>query len=204
MPVLVTYNVETELDIANGSRATIERIIAHPDSELPSLDAGDTETIHLSRPPLCVLVRLARTKAKALEGLEPGVVPIIPIRSGFQIPLASGQQIKLQREQLPLTPAYAFTDYRSQGQSIPYVIIDIGKPPSSAITPFNAYVALSRSIGRENARLLWDFEDRLFTAAPDKNLTNEDEELERLNKATKSDPRGGKRLGQPSLVETSH
>jgi hypothetical protein len=29
-----------------------------------------------------------------------------------------------------MTAGYAFTDYKSQGQTIEYVIIDIGKPPT--------------------------------------------------------------------------
>ncbi|KAF8419986.1 hypothetical protein L210DRAFT_3425411, partial [Boletus edulis BED1] len=43
-----------------------------------------------------------------------------------------------------LTAAYAFTDYRSQGQTIENVIVDIGHPPTGELTPFNAYVALSQ------------------------------------------------------------
>ncbi|KAF8137248.1 hypothetical protein EV363DRAFT_1394800 [Boletus edulis] len=45
------------------------------------------------------------------------------------------------RSQLPVTPAYAFTDYRSQGQTIRNAIIDIAPPPTGALTPFNIYVA---------------------------------------------------------------
>ena len=44
-----------------------------------------------------------------------------------------------------MTAAYAFTDYRSQGQTIPYVIVDIGSPPTGTLSLFNLYVALSRS-----------------------------------------------------------
>ncbi|KAF8578961.1 hypothetical protein K439DRAFT_1360754, partial [Ramaria rubella] len=45
-----------------------------------------------------------------------------------------------------LTAAYAFTDYRSQGQMIPNVIVDIATPPTGGkLTLFNLYVALSPS-----------------------------------------------------------
>lgn len=30
---MVTYNVETELDVANGVRGIIEKIIAHPEDD---------------------------------------------------------------------------------------------------------------------------------------------------------------------------
>ncbi|OAX36992.1 hypothetical protein K503DRAFT_694053, partial [Rhizopogon vinicolor AM-OR11-026] len=36
-----------------------------------------------------------------------------------------------------ITPAYAFTDYRSQGQTISHTIIDIGTPPTGGLMPFN-------------------------------------------------------------------
>lgn len=40
---------------------------------------------------------------------------------------------------------YAFMDYRSQGQTLPHVIINIASPPTGTLTLFNLYVALSRS-----------------------------------------------------------
>ncbi|KAG1830514.1 hypothetical protein EV424DRAFT_1315396 [Suillus variegatus] len=43
-----------------------------------------------------------------------------------------------------MTAAYAFTDYRSQGQTIPYVLVDIATPPTGGLNLFNLYVALSR------------------------------------------------------------
>ncbi|KAI9069198.1 hypothetical protein FKP32DRAFT_1560221 [Trametes sanguinea] len=63
----------------------------------------------------------------------------------------------VKRRQFPITAAYAFTDYRSQGQTIPRVIVDIKQPPGpKRLTLFNLYVALSRSIA-EDARLdEWD------------------------------------------------
>ena len=41
-----------------------------------------------------------------------------------------------------MTAAYTFTDYWSQGQMIPYVIVDIGSPPTGTLSLFNLYVAL--------------------------------------------------------------
>ncbi|KAJ6543481.1 hypothetical protein B0H10DRAFT_1642420, partial [Mycena sp. CBHHK59/15] len=53
-----------------------------------------------------------------------------------------------------LTAAYSFTDYRSQGQTLPYVFVDIATPPSGALSLFNLYV------GCRGARLLAE-DDRL-------------------------------------------
>ncbi|KAG1852685.1 hypothetical protein F4604DRAFT_1629041 [Suillus subluteus] len=52
-----------------------------------------------------------------------------------------------------MTAAYAFTDYRSQGQTIPYVLVDIATPPTGGLNLFNLYVALSRKLLEEDDRL---------------------------------------------------
>ncbi|KAJ6518284.1 hypothetical protein C8R47DRAFT_1031670 [Mycena vitilis] len=100
--------------------------------------------------------------------------------------LPGGQvaQKTVQRVQFPLTAAYAFTDYRSQGQTIPYVIADIATPPHSSLSLFNLYVALSRSSGRETIRLLRDFDDATFLKGHETTLLAEDDRLEELNKTT--------------------
>ncbi|KAJ7633509.1 hypothetical protein B0H17DRAFT_961772 [Mycena rosella] len=83
-----------------------------------------------------------------------------------------------------MTAAYAFTDYRAQGKTIPYVLVNIGTPPSGTLSLFNLYVALSRSSGRESIRLLRDFGDELFLKGHDPALLAEDDRLETLNEGT--------------------
>ncbi|PBK58625.1 hypothetical protein ARMSODRAFT_900263 [Armillaria solidipes] len=83
-----------------------------------------------------------------------------------------------------MTAAYGFTDYRSQGQSLICVIVDIAKPPTGKMNLFNLYVALSRSSGRETIRLLRDFDEEMFRKGHDPELLAEDDRLEELNKKT--------------------
>ncbi|OAX38959.1 hypothetical protein K503DRAFT_121002 [Rhizopogon vinicolor AM-OR11-026] len=65
-----------------------------------------------------------RTKAVQPESLDKDVLPLVPLERTFTI--AHGREHKsITRRQLPITPAYAFTDYRSQGQTISHIIIDI-------------------------------------------------------------------------------
>jgi hypothetical protein len=61
---------------------------------------------------------------------------------------------------------------------------------------FNAYVALSRSQGRDTIRLLRDFENVLFTRHPSEDLREEEHRLENLAKETKKDYYDGK-YGNP-------
>jgi hypothetical protein len=81
-----------------------------------------------------------------------------------------------------MTPAYAFMDYKAQGQTMECVITDIAKPPTGSLSPFNAYVTLSCSCGRHTIRLLQDFEERLFTTHPSEELQKEDAQLAILEK----------------------
>lgn len=65
-----------------------------------------------------------------LPGLEPDVVPIFPVKTQIKFDkpllLKSGAQIKdFVRSQLPLVPAYVYTDFKSQERTLYYVIVDI-------------------------------------------------------------------------------
>ncbi|KAG9125042.1 hypothetical protein FRC07_009216 [Ceratobasidium sp. 392] len=92
----------------------------------------------------------------------------------------------VRRFQLPIAPAYAFTDYRAQGQTLPFAVIDIAEPPAGGkLNQANVYVALSRCSGLENVRILRDFDRTILQKPIDFDLMREDERLEDLNNSTK-------------------
>ena len=181
MKVMVTINISTDLDVANGTHGEIVDIVL--DEREPRVDPH-AATIKLQFPPCYVLVKLERTKATWLEGLPEHVILIAPISKTFTIHL-NGQKLQITRYQLPITPAYAFTDYCGQGQTIIPGLIDIGPPPSGGLTPFNAYVALSRGQSCATIRLLRDFDDKIFTEHPSEFLRLEDERLVDLDRKTR-------------------
>ncbi|KAG5641683.1 hypothetical protein H0H81_011038, partial [Sphagnurus paluster] len=74
MKVMVTENIETDLDLTNGARGEITDIILHPDE--PAI--GDGPIVHLQHLPLYILVKLHRTRATTLDGLDERVIPVIP------------------------------------------------------------------------------------------------------------------------------
>ena len=180
--VMVTVNIQTDLDLANGVRGTIEAIIL--DERERAMSSSETHTIHLQYPPRYVLVKLDRTKAPTLEGLSSNVIPIVPVKKTFTID-RKGVKTTVNRIQLPLTLGYTFTDYRSQGQTLEPVIVDIGPPPNGHLTPFNVYVALSRGTGRDNIWLLRDFDEHLFQVHPSEFSRLEDEQLRSLDNSTR-------------------
>ena len=100
-------------------------------------------------------------------------------------------QIVLERKaktitcfQYPIPPAYSFTDYRSQGQTIPRVVVDIASPPP-ANSCYSIYTSLYRGAPDETIRLLWEFDDEIFLEAHELELVLEDERLDDLDKTTK-------------------
>jgi hypothetical protein len=119
---------------------------------------------------------------KNLPGLPPETIPIFPLRCSFS--LKGVTKTVIDREQYALTPAYAFTDYKAQGQTMESVIIDLAKPLSGKLTAFNAYVTLSHGRGRPTIRLLRDLKDKLFTTHPSDELQKEDERLDHLVQVT--------------------
>jgi ATP-dependent exoDNAse (exonuclease V) alpha subunit len=184
MKVMVTFNIDTDLDLANGSRGVVVDIIL--DENEGHVDAA-SGTVVLRKPPAYILVKLDRTKAKRLAGLEEGVIPLIPSERTFDIVVGRREpkKMRVKRRQYPITPAYAFTDYKSQGQTIPYIIVDIARPPYAGLTLFNIYVALSQSSGRDTIRLLRAYDAVTMVLPLNQALMIEDRRLTKLNEDTK-------------------
>ena len=65
------------------------------------------------------------------------------------------------------------------------VIVDISKPPTGSLSPFGAYVALSRSRGQNTIRILKDFDPSLLMHHPSEDLRIDMMRLECLDTLTK-------------------
>jgi hypothetical protein len=131
----------------------------HPDDERVT----DSTRITLNHMPAYLLVKMDHTRLGPLNGLTERVVPIEPVTHKMQIKIKTdnGQVVKrtVERSQFAITPCYAFTDYRSQGQTVQRAIVDIAPPASGSISLFNLYVMLSRVPSRDCIRILRDFKD---------------------------------------------
>ncbi|KAG9105439.1 hypothetical protein FRC07_009283, partial [Ceratobasidium sp. 392] len=91
----------------------------------------------------------------------------------------------VRRLQFPITPAYAFTDYRAQGQTISAAVINIANPPTGGeLERANVYVTLSRCSGLDNIRILRDFDRTILKTPMEQELKEEDERLEALDSLT--------------------
>lgn len=182
MKTMVTLNIATEADLANGSRGVIDSI---------TLDPREPEVAHvngvvwLRYPPAMIVFKPNHFEFDKFPGFDDGLIPIFPTQRTFNITYKGVTNTKVTRRQFSVDAAYAFTIHKGQGQTVPYVIVDIGATKRFPVDAFAAYVALSRSRGRETIRLLRDFDNKIFTQHPSEELRIEDERLKMLQEETK-------------------
>ncbi|KAN0088120.1 hypothetical protein V8E55_006741, partial [Tylopilus felleus] len=124
MPVMVTENLSMQNKIVNSSQGVLSKVIYR--------------TVPEGREAVCAYVKIANSLI-AIEGLPRFIVPIFLKNVQFSHRIAHGKTIRITRSQLPLVPAWAFTDYKVQGASMDSVIVDL----ASARGIQNAYVMLS-------------------------------------------------------------
>ncbi len=178
MRAMVLMNIATEADVANGTQGVIQDIVLDSQEILPEKPDCQME-MTLKYPPAVIIFKLDNPSEEYnFPGLAKVLVPIVPNEGSFTIQTRDGSMSRIHRCQLAIVAAYAFTHHKCQGQTMEYIIVDLGKPPSGTLDPFNAYIALSRSHGRVTIRLLRRGADNLYTVHPSMNeLKKEDERL---------------------------
>ena len=184
MKVMVTLNLATEADLANSSRGTIHDIILDPREQINAGQIDEYGIVWLQYPPAMILFKPFHYEFEPFPGLEPGLIPIFPSEVSFIIHTGDNPKTMVHQRQYPLMGAYAFTDHKAQEQTIEYVVVDIGPTRRFPVDPFTAYVALSRSRGMDNIRLLRDFDNKIFTHHPSEALRTEDTRLDSLTEDT--------------------
>lgn len=198
MKAMVLLNISTEADLANGSRGTITAITL--DSREPSSLTATDGVVKLSYPPASVIIKLDHSLFPRINGLDENEIPITASETTFALVEEDGTKSMVRRRQFAITPAYAFTDYKAQGQTIECVLVGLAEPAKNALDLFHAYVVLSRSRGRDTIRLFREFPARLVTTHPSEELIPEDARLEALNKETTARFENGEIGSVASLV----
>lgn len=124
----------TEIGVVNGATGVLTKIVYETGTYRHCQES--TADI-LLKPPLYVLVLLDRPRHQPFAGLAPGVVAIEPRVSDLMVTkfIADGTKkiTNLKRRQLPLTPAFALTDYKCQGTTLPNAIIDLEEVNTSTM-----------------------------------------------------------------------
>lgn len=128
MKVMVTENLAFSDGIVNGSEGTIRSI--HYQEDGHGVRTAVVAYVHI---PGCGI---------RLPNLDEDVVPIFPVSTRIDYPfdIKPGTRCSgFTRKQLPLVPAYAYTDFKSQGRTLTRVIVDLVTARGQGV-----YVMLSR------------------------------------------------------------
>lgn len=131
MKVMVQENVAFANNVVNGAVGTVRDIRYEEDRG--------------KRYASVVYVEIPGA-GRVCGNVDNDVVPIFPVRYTFKWTRKPAMEtrkpdiVKVTRTQLPLLPAYSYTDYKSQGRSLDGAIVD----PATAQTLQGLYVMLSR------------------------------------------------------------
>ncbi|KAJ7762060.1 hypothetical protein DFH07DRAFT_815125 [Mycena maculata] len=89
------------------------------------LEDPTTGACLLSFLPVVILPKLDGCSFELFHRLPQGILPVMPSQGTFCIFVKFGQKQLIIR----LTAAYVFTDYKTQGQMMGHVLIDLENPP---------------------------------------------------------------------------
>jgi hypothetical protein len=176
MPVMITFNQNVDLGVANGQLGTVVRVQFSPSTTWtvvpdPSLDNALVRVP--SEMPEIIFVKLnkstpgmrtnALTQLQTQLNLPENTVPILIEKArSDKLRLSAKRSITVSLEQFPLVPAFAITIHKIQGQTLTRAIIGSFRNNLSSIASFSAiYVALSRARRLDQLLLLEKFDSAI-------------------------------------------
>jgi ATP-dependent exoDNAse (exonuclease V) alpha subunit len=166
MKVMITENVALKASVVNGAEGTLRELHYTTD------DNGNRFVD-------CAYVEIPGSNVN-MHPLDKDVVPIFPTTSRFEYTPTAGKMFWVSRTQLPLLPAYAFTDYKAQGRSLKKVIIDL----NGAMPLQSVYVMLSRATSLSSMAVLRNFNPRTLYSNLSQDFRDEFARLEALDAST--------------------
>ena len=170
MPIMITQNYDVENGIVNGCIGTLEKVNYTIDNE------GYRHTHS------CV-VRADKISGGPLPHLKEQEVAVLADETvlTFTHPY-SHVRSTFRRLQLPITPAFALTAHKSQGNTLQSAILDL----ESCFNIEAVYVMLSRVKKSDNIRILRPFHKTKITTRISQELRKEFRRLEFLHAKTLS------------------
>lgn len=145
------------LGVCNNADGIIHSIELDPRKDYLTRTATGYSAVNLRFPPIRVLVYLqsADDAGLQLDGMPRGVIAVAPIERTFSVIDINKRKFSIKRHQLPLTAGCLSSVYRSQGQTLRKIILNIRQPPGPKMDTAAVYVALSRATGLNDLNLLF-------------------------------------------------
>ena len=135
-------------------------------------------------PPAYMLVKLKHDIGVeiSLPGLPPSVIGIEPVSLTYN----AGRGKAVTYFQIPIMLAYAITDYKCQGQTFTWVIVDLKKPSGGYSPTSSPYVQLSHAKTRDCLSILHPFDPTELWSSLSKHLLAELEWQAQMAKETEN------------------
>ncbi len=192
--LVLKRNLCTAMNLCNGSRGIVERVVLHQDEpDPPTTCTNDASRVHrLKYLPKCIIMSFPGCKIRGLRGLPDGHVPIWPEKKSVRIHGPRGMSelsFNITRTQFPLLAARAMTAYAAQGRTMDRLIVDLRKPPGRS-PQAASYVMLSRVKSLAGLCLLHPVSLKDLKQAPHPDLEAELEHLGRQAELTERVFRG--------------
>lgn len=203
--MVLTRSTHTEIGLSNGTIGIFKELVYIEENDVEEFEnlkknVIDTtifppDTIYI-RNPLYILVELIEDKPlPTLQHLPPKIVPISFEIQSFKMDLSKllilskfkkGPSITVSRRQLPINPGYSFSTYKSQGLTLPEVILDLVAPPPPNVNELAlTYVPITRVKNLKDLVFFRDFPLSAIQIQPSLDQKKELARLENLNEKTK-------------------
>ena len=169
LPVMIKVNEATECCVTNGAEGVVVGWIAKPISETEQ--ALETLFIKLTAAPTPI----------NLPGLPENVIPLSHLSKTVKCKLPNGTLLEIVRDQVPVVPNFAMTDFASQGRTRPNNVCDL----QNCRTHQSVYTCLSRGSSLEGTVIVQSFDTAKLTGGIAGSLRQEFRELEILDEITK-------------------
>ncbi|PPQ74449.1 hypothetical protein CVT24_000037 [Panaeolus cyanescens] len=171
MPVMIRFNVSTELCITRGQDARVVGWTSRPIKGFVNRNKLEVLFVELINPP----------KPVKVDKLPDNVVPITLRSQTLDARLPSDRTLHINRSQAPVLPNFGMTDYASQGKGRAINVVDIAR----SLTFQGVYTALSRGLSLEGTLILRKFEFHQISGPLDGALRQEFRDLNYLDLITK-------------------
>ncbi|KAJ7142802.1 hypothetical protein C8R44DRAFT_603193 [Mycena epipterygia] len=167
MKVMVMENVALKASVVNGAEGILREIRYSVDEK--GRRYAD-----------CAYVEIKGSNF-GMHPLGVDIVPIVPGTSYFPYIAEDGTKFSVGRNQLPLLPAYAYTDYKAQGKSLKRVNVDL----NGAASLQSFYVMVSRATSLKSLAVLRNFRPSTMQGRLGQDFRDEFARLEILDARTK-------------------
>ena len=169
LPIMIKKNIATECGVTNGAEGVVVGWQSRPLTK--DKFALDTVFVKLTSPAITI----------KLGGLPENVVPVTKQALKIHCKMPNGSQLTINREQVPIIPNFAMTDFNSQGRTRAYNVCDL----QNCRNHQSVYTCLSRGSSYDGTAIIQGFDGSKVQGGVSGSLRQEFRDIEILDEITR-------------------